>query len=221
MEEHNEKQCEASVKLLLVDDHPIVLEGLRSALQKFEDIEIVGEASTGKEAIVKAQSILPTLILIDIGLPEMSGIEAAREILKTAPGIKILILTLHDDREYITQSIQTGIQGYVLKDSSPAELIQAIRSVAKGGTFFSPRIAKKILDDLVARKRTTLDPEQKPLTKRELEVLGKIAEGLCNKEICSLLCIGLRTVESHRSRIMKKLNIHSVAGLTKYTISKK
>ncbi len=209
------------IKLLLVDDHPIVLEGLNSALKKFDDLEIVGEARTGEEALSKTEALSPNLILMDISLPGMTGIEAAKEIGKMASKAKILVLSFHEGSEYVDQAIKAGVSGYLLKDTSQEELVKAIRKINQGGTFFSPRIADCILSGHLARMKETGELPKKLLSKRELEILTRISEGLCNKEIAILLGISIRTVQTHRSRIMEKLNIHTVAGLTRYAISHK
>ena len=208
------------IKLLIVDDHPLVREGLRSCLVQEKSFEILGEAASGEEAIRLAKSTPPDIILLDINMPGMNGLETARILNKTAPKCKILILTMHDSKEYVTRMVATGVQGYVLKDSSPSELISAIDTVFQGGTYFSPKISEAVLNDYVKTVRKKGKKGSVELSRREAEVLGLIAEGLSNKEISSRLFVSVRTVETHRERIIRKLDIHTVAGLTRYALTK-
>ncbi len=210
----------SKIKLLLVDDHPLVREGLRSCLVQEKNFEIVAEASDGEEAVRQAKTFLPDIILLDINMPGMNGLEAARLLNKVIPKSKILILTMHDNKEYVKRMVSSGVQGYVLKDSSPAELIAAITAVHRGETYFSKQVSQEVLNDYVKTVRTKTRKGGVELSQRESEVLGLIAEGMSNKEIASRLFVSVRTVETHRERIIRKLDIHTVAGLTRYALTK-
>jgi two-component system nitrate/nitrite response regulator NarL len=215
------KASARKIRLLLVDDHPIVLEGIRSHLAAQPEFEIVGDASNGHEALTKARLLEPDIILLDISMPGMNGLETMVRLRKTVPHIKVLILTMHCSKEYVSQIIAAGVRGYLLKDAAPAELVQAIKLVHEGQVFYSPRVSRVVLDDLVRGRPNTVAPDPLvALTERERQVLIGIAEGLSNKEIASHLNLGVRTVETHRERIMRKLDIHSIAGLTRFAISK-
>jgi two-component system nitrate/nitrite response regulator NarL len=206
------------IRLLLVDDHPVVRRGIASCLARHANLEVVGEASDGQEAIDKTRALAPDLVLMDIDMPQMSGLAVAEVLKREAPQTKVLILSMHDNTEYVMRIIQSGARGYVLKEASPEELVQAIETVNSGQAFFSPEVARTALNQLV--RGNGENGEQAQLTSREQEVLVQIAEGLSNKEIATRLGVGVRTVETHRERIMRKLDIHSVAGLTKFAISK-
>ena len=208
------------IKLLLVDDHPIVLDGIKTHLVEQKDLEVVGEAANGQEALRKAKLLLPDVVLMDITMPHMNGLEATAQLRKQLPQCKVLILTMHESREYIAQIMRLGARGYLLKDCSPAELVVAIKTVHQGEVYFSPSISRLLVQGIVDGRRPE-DIEGPPaLTDRECEVLSLIAEGLLNKQIADRLGIGVRTIETHRERIMRKLDIHTVAGLTKYAISR-
>jgi len=202
-----------------VDDHPIVLDGIKSHLCAQPDFEVVGDAANGQEALRKAKLTLPDVILMDISMPHMNGLEAMTSLRKQVPNAKILVLTMHDSREYIAQVVRSGARGYLLKDSAPAELVGAIKAVHGGEVYFSPSVSKVLIEEM-ADGRKPPGPEQQPLTDREREVLSLISEGLLNKQIADRLGIGVRTIETHRERIMRKLDIHTVAGLTKYAIAR-
>lgn len=219
MAAHNARKArEKKIRLLLVDDHPIVLDGIKSHLCAQPEFEIVGEASNGADALQKSRSLLPDVVLMDITMPHMNGLEATSQMRKLAPHAKILILTMHNSKEYIAQMIRAGARGYLLKDGSPAELVRAIKAVHAGEVFFAPSVSRVIVDQLVEGGGRVAEPVQS-LTDREREVLSLIAEGLLNKQIADKLGIGVRTIETHRERIMRKLDIHTVAGLTKYAIA--
>jgi two-component system nitrate/nitrite response regulator NarL len=213
-------RSQSKIRILLVDDHPIVLWGLRSSLSSHPQFKIVGEASDGTEAIRKAREKNPDVVLMDITLPGLSGIEATRVLQKEVPSAKILALTMHDDKEYVLEIIRAGAKGYVLKDASPSELIQAIVAVHKGDSFFSPGVSRILIDEFKAKPQRKKLIAINGLTGREEEVLRFIAEGQSNKEIAERLSISVRTVETHREHIMGKLGIHCAAGLAKYAITK-
>lgn len=215
------KDKPSKIRLLLVDDHPIVLDGIKSHLCAQPEFEVVGDASNGQEALRKAKLTLPDVVLMDISMPHMNGLEAISHLRKQVPNAKILILTMHESKEYIAQVVRSGARGYLLKDSAPAELVGAIKAVHAGEVYFSPSVSKVLVQEMTSNASGSLDgPSPQPLTDREREVLSLIAEGLLNKQIADRLGIGVRTIETHRERIMRKLDIHTVAGLTKYAISR-
>jgi two-component system, NarL family, nitrate/nitrite response regulator NarL len=206
------------IKLLLVDDHPIVRKGVGSCLAKFPNLQIIGEAADGTEALRKAKELLPDIVLMDVDMPHMDGLAVTQALRKELPLIKVLILSMHRGTDSVLRILQSGALGYVLKDASPEELVQAIESVNAGQSFFSPAVARLALNQFV--RGPGEGPSAMDLTNREREVLILIADGLSNKEIASRLEVGVRTIETHRERIMRKLNIHSVAGLTRFAIAK-
>lgn len=210
-----------TVRLLLVDDHEVVRSGLRMLLDNEQDMEIVGEVGTAAEAVHAAAGLKPDVILMDIGLPDMSGIEAAQRILKSQPGAAIVALTIHEDKEYFFRMLEAGAIGYVPKRAAPDELLTAIRAAAEGEVYLYPSLATLLVKDYVehgaeAREERMLDG----LTERELEVLSHVADGASNGEIGELLAISPKTVARHRENIMRKLNLHSRTELVKYAIRK-
>ena len=206
------------IRVLVVDDHPVVRKGIRSCLAKEESLEIVGEAGDGREAVRQARALQPDLILMDIDMPQMSGLSVTELLRRELPKIKVLILSIHSQTDYVLRILQSGARGYVLKNAPLEELIQAIQTVQRGETYFSADVARVALNQFV---RGSAPADGTPrLTNREREVLVQIAEGLSNKEIASLLGVGTRTVETHRERIMRKLDIHNAAGLTKFAIAR-
>ena len=201
------------ITVLLVDDHPIVREGIRAYLTEKSNLKIVGEATDGQEALTKSQELLPDIILLDIRMPNMNGIEVSKQIKKFSPKSKIIILTVYKSREYAKELISLGVLGYMLKDAHPEELYRAIEEVNKGNYYFSDQISDLIL------KAALNNFSGIRLSTREEEVLKLITNGMHNKEIASQLNLNTRTIETYRERVMNKLNIHSVAGLTKYAIA--
>ena len=205
------------IKVLVADDHPVVRKGLQTCLAKQGNLKIVGEAADGDEALRKARELSPDVVLMDISMPGMNGLAVTEVLRKEAPDMKVLILSVHSNKEYIFRVIQAGAHGYVSKEAPPEELLRAIESVHEGEPHFSEDIARAALNEFV-----NTGGKKEPfaqLTVREREVLVLIAEGQSNKEIADRLGIGVRTIETHRERIMRRLNIHSVAGLTKYAIA--
>lgn len=207
------------IKVLLVDDHPIVREGLKAHLANQPDVQVVEEAGDGLEALRKASATQPDVILLDLTMPHMNGLETIARLRKKLPQAKILVLTMHDNREYITQSIRLGARGYLRKDTSPAELVRAIKAVYAGELFLDSA-ASRVLADELQRGTKPGAPEPPLLSDRERQVLVLIAEGLSNKEVADRLGIGVRTAETHRERLMRKLNIRTVAGLTRFAIAR-
>jgi len=202
-----------SIRVLLVDDHMLVLDGLQARLELEADINIVGTAANGLEALEKAKVLSPDLVLMDVSMPILNGLEATKRFRNEQQNIKILMLSMHYDKEYILSVIQAGANGYVLKDVSSEELIQAINTVYQGGTYFSSKAT-----DLLFGQFSSAPQEEESLTPRESAVLAEVANGLSNKEIAQRLNISVRTVETHRQNIKRKLDIHSSAGLVKYAI---
>src|SRR5215471_2052379 len=212
-----QKVSAKKIKILVADDHPVVRKGLQSCLARQDRLKVVGEASDGDEALKKTRELSPDVVLMDISMPRMNGLAVTELIRKEASKVKVLVLSVHNNRDYIFRIIQAGAHGYVSKEASPEELLKAIESVYEGEAFFSPEIAQAALNQIV-----TSGGKKEPfaqLTSREREVLILIAEGQSNKEIASRLGIGVRTIETHRERIMRRLDIHSVAGLTKFAIA--
>jgi two-component system response regulator NreC len=209
-------------KVLLVDDHTIVRQGIKALLDTQEGIEVVGEAEDGREAIEKAKQMAPNVIVIDITMPNLNGIEATRQIKKINPEMKVLVLSVHDNEEYIHRILQAGASGYLLKESAVSELVSAINAVEKGEIFLSPSISKVVVTDYIRHVETESGDfdSLNVLTNREREVLQLIAEGHTNKNIAHELKLSVKTVDVHRSHIMDKLNIHDITGLVKYSIRK-
>jgi DNA-binding NarL/FixJ family response regulator len=208
-------------RIVIAEDHTILREGLRALLSSSPDFEIVGEAEDGREAVRCVEKLKPNLILTDLSMPRMNGMDAIREIRRRAPETKILVLTVHKTEEYILATLQAGADGYLLKDSTHAELLAAVRHVLSGKHYISPGISDKVLDGyLEGRKTLKTRTSWETLTQREREILKLIAEGYKNKEIADDLCISVKTVEKHRANLMEKLDLHNVQALTAYAIEK-
>ena len=207
--------------VLLVEDHLVVREGLRRLLDLDVALSVVGEASDGRQAVTLANSLRPAVILMDIAMPLLNGLESTRQVLKTLPETKILMLSAHNDDAYVTNAIAAGAAGFLLKQSSIHEISEAIHTVLAGGTFFSQRITQRFArtDPKRGTTQATAVPQAVKLTSREHEVLQLIAEGKANKETAAALGIGIKTVEKHREHLMAKLDIHDTAGLTRYAIA--
>ncbi len=212
------EKMKSRIKLLLVDDHPVVRRGISSCLAREERFVIIGEAADGLEAVRKARELSPDIILMDIDMPLMNGLAVTELLHRELPNVKVLILSMHSNTDYVLRIMQSGARGYVLKEASLEELVRAIETVDSGEAFFSPDVARVALNQFVHGTGERSIPSQ--LTNREREVVMHLAEGRSNKEVANALGIGVRTVETHREHIMRKLNIHSVAGLTKFAVSK-
>jgi DNA-binding NarL/FixJ family response regulator len=206
------------IRILLADDHPLVRRGIRSCLQRQPGLEIVAEAEDGREALLKIRELLPEMVLLDIDMPHLSGLAVAEVLRKELPQIKVLILSMHQHPEYVLRILQSGAHGYALKEAPVEDLLKAIATIHAGESFFSPEIARVALNQFVNGHGK--ETRSRGLTRREREVLVRIAEGCSNKEIAQALDIGVRTVETHRERIMRKLDVHSIAGLTRFAIAK-
>jgi two-component system response regulator NreC len=207
------------LRLLLADDHVVVRSGLRMLLQAREDIEIVGEAENGREAVEKVRTLQPDVVLMDVQMPDMNGIEATRRIKEVAPQTAVLALTMHEDDHYFFEMLHAGASGYVPKRAAPDELIEAIQTVSQGNVFLYPSLATRLVQDYLHRAQAGDQPlVQDDLTPRELEVLTLIAEGLTNAEIADRLVISVKTVDRHRENLMRKLNLHHRIDLVKYAL---
>jgi DNA-binding NarL/FixJ family response regulator len=210
------------IRILLADDHTVVRQGLRALLEAEPDIAVVGEAETGRQAVALTKKLSPDVVVMDIAMPQLNGLEATRQIVKESPTAKILVLSSYNDDEYVHKLTEAGAVGYLLKQTAATDLLKAVREARRGNAYFSPAISKRILEQYreaflnggPVRKRSDF------LTTREAEVLQLIAEGAPNKQIAAELCISIKTVEKHRQQVMNKLNIHDIAGLTRYAISK-
>ena len=209
------------ITVLLAEDHNVVREGLRALLDIDGTIEVVAEAQTGRQAVELARKLVPAVVLMDIGMPELNGLEATRQILMENPGIRILILSAHDDTAYVEKAIAVGASGYILKQSSAKNLAGAIHDIAKGKTVYSPSIAKRLRHSKQKAPGHTgiLKKVNAELTPREAETLQLVAEGKANKQIAAELAISIKTVEKHRQHLMKKLDVHDTAGLTRYAMN--
>ena len=209
------------ITVLLAEDHEIVREGLRALLEHEDDIEVIGEAQTGRQAVKLTGKLRPDVVVMDIAMPLLNGLEATRQILQARPAIKVLILSAHSDDAYIEQIVALGAAGYLIKQTSHDVLSRAIREVQKGKTFFSPSISKRLHHhyEKSSDRVRLLKTKDDQLSSRETEVLQLVAEGNVNKETAAELGISIKTVEKHRQNLMKKLNIHDTAGLTRYAIA--
>ncbi len=207
------------IKVLLVDDHAILRAGLRSLLETYDDIEIVGEASNGEEAIQKVRELKPDVIVMDVMMPRMNGLVATRYILEENPNARVLMLTQYGNKEYVLPLLEAGAGGYVLKQAADTDFVRGIRAVYEGNSYLYPPIAKLVLEALMAGEDPS-DPERR-LTPREREVLILVAQGYTNSEIAEILHISPKTVDVHRTRMMNKLDLHNVAEIVRYAIRRK
>ncbi len=210
------------ITVLLADDHNVVREGLRLLLESTDDIEVVAEAENGRQAVQLAKKFMPDVIVLDLVMPLLNGVEASRQIGKEVPESKVLILSSYSDDDRVQQLVEEGAIGYLVKQTAANDLIKAIREAKKGNAFFSPCISKRLMDKCreAFAKGGTVKRKSNALTSREAEVLQLIAEGFANKQIAAELCISIKTVEKHRQQVMNKLNIHDVAGLTRHAMNK-
>jgi DNA-binding NarL/FixJ family response regulator len=204
-------------RVLLADDHALVRAGIRALMEKIPDVEVVGEAGTGREALELVRSTLPNIVLMDIAMTELGGLEALPRITKDFPSVKVIILSAHANEEYVIRALREGASGYMLKDSATTELELAINSVIQGKIYLSPSISRTVIDDYLQRVSGAFSPLEQ-LTSRQREILQLIAEGKNTKEIAAELNISIKTVESHRLQLMDRLNIHDIPGLVRYAI---
>jgi two-component system response regulator NreC len=207
---------------MLADDHTLFRQGIKTMISAEADMEIVGEAQNGSDAVEKATEVRPDVVLMDIGMPGLSSFEATRQIKKNRPETRVLFLTMYDDEDYLVEGMEVGASGYVLKDSPSAQLTAAIRDICRGGSYLSPRMLSQLVDDFRTRiKSATRLPRFATLTTREREVLKLLAEGNSVKEIACDLSLSVKTVEAHKFNLMRKLDIHNKAQLVQYAIQKK
>jgi len=210
-----------NIRVLLADDHQLMRSGVRLMLEREPNVSVVGEAGDGREAVALAKSLKPDVVVMDIGMPNLNGIEAAHQMTEESPGLAIVMLSMHSDESYVLRALKAGARGYLLKDSAEADLTKAVHVVAGGKSFFSPAVSRVLLDDYVRKlKRSGTDDPYDLLTPREREVLQLIAEGKSNKDIANLLNLSVYTVESHRANLMEKLNLRGMAELILYAVRK-
>ena len=205
------------LRVLLADDHTLVRAGLRKLLESLPDIEVVGEADDGLALLQLAQQLQPNLVLMDIAMPGLNGLEATARLTKTQPDVRVVILSMHQNEEYVRQALRNGAVAYLLKDAAPLELELALKAVLRGETYLSPAVSRGIVTDYVQRLRADEQPGD-ALTPRQREVLQLVAEGHSTKEIARRLDLSVKTVDTHRSQLMKQLDIHEVAGLVRYAM---
>ena len=210
----------AKIRLLLVDDHEIVRAGIKMLFLAEKDMEIVGEVGTGSEAIEAVQKLKPDVVIMDVAMPGMSGIEATRQIKQVSPDTVVLALTMYEDEQYFFEMLNAGASGYIPKRAAPDDLVSAIRAVSQGNVFLHSTLAKFLMKEMVDQPASASTPAVEELTPREREVLTYIAEGYTNREIAEALVISVKTVDRHRENIMQKLNLHSRVELVKYAIEK-
>jgi DNA-binding NarL/FixJ family response regulator len=210
------------LRILIADDHGIVRKGLRLQLEQQGRFEVVGEASDGRDAVRAAEQLAPDVVIMDIGMPNLNGVEATTQILKQRPETRVIILSMHSDEGYLRRALAGGAKGYLLKDSADVDLHRAVEAVANGKSFFSPAIANTLLEDYMRHlQQRGLEDSYDLLTDREKEVLQLLAEGRSNKEVASALNLSTATVETHRTHIMQKLDLHSAADIVLYAVRKK
>jgi len=209
------------IRIILSDDHSVIRRGLRLVLEQQKDFEVIGETSDGREAVSLAEAHKPDIAVLDITMPNLNGIEAARQITGKQLGTSIVMLSMHSDESFVLRALKAGARGYVLKDAPEADLVTAVRMVSNGKSFFSPAVSRLLVEDYVRRLQDKdIEDSYELLTSREREILQLVAEGKSNKEIANMLNLSLYTVETHRSNILEKLNLHSVPELILYAVRK-
>lgn len=208
------------IRVLIADDHALFREGIRTLLSGYADLEVVGEAADGREAIERARECRPDIVLMDIAMPGLGGLEATLELKKILPGVKILILTQYDNREYLYRFFKAGVSGYVLKRAAGTELVAAIRAVYQGGVFLHPEVAPAVVEGYLGGIKPSEEDPYETLTDREKQVLKLVAEGKTNKEIAGILGISVKTAMGHRANLMEKLGIHNRAELVKFALQR-
>ena len=209
-------------RIVIAEDHTILRAGLKALLESNSNFEVVGEADNGRDAIRRVAELKPDLIIMDLSMPGLSGIDAVKDIRDRYPEVKALVLTVHSEEEYVLSSLEAGANGYVLKDATQNELIAAAERVLNGKTYLSPEITEKVVDSYLQANKNSREPVTKwdSVTQRERQILKLIAEGHTNKSMASYLCISVKTVEKHRANLMKKIDLHSVSALTTYAMEK-
>jgi DNA-binding NarL/FixJ family response regulator len=208
------------LRVVLADDHAVVREGLRALIDRQADMEVVGEAGDGRAAIEMTERLHPDVVVMDLSMPVLNGTRATRDMLWRNPSLRVLVLTVHEERSYLRELLEAGAAGYLLKRAAPDELVQAIRGVAGGGVYVDPHLIPDVLDRSVRSSRREGVPDGKPLTRREEEVMRLIARGYSNKEIAAQLSLSVKTVETHKARATEKLDLHNRAGIVRYAMQK-
>jgi two-component system response regulator NreC len=208
----------AALRILLADDHTVVRQGLRKVLEERPEWQVVAEAGDGRDAVRLAEQHKPDVAVVDVAMPLLNGIEATRQITRRAPQTKVLVLSMYSDEAYVTQMLKAGATGYLLKDSADVDLLQAVQAVSQGKSFFSPAVARLMSDDYARQRGENAVDRYESLSEREREIFQLVAEGKTNKEMAALLFISPSTVETHRARIMEKLDLHSAAEIVLYAV---
>lgn len=212
----------SKIRILVADDHGIVRKGLRFLLDRQEGMEVVGEASDGRDAVRLNEELLPNVVIMDVAMPQLNGIDAAAQIIKSNPNTRVIMLSMYADETYLVRALSVGAKGYLLKESAEVDIVRAVQIVSQGRPFFSPQIAQTLLEDYVrALQQRGLQDSYDLLTEREREVLQLLAEGKSNKEVATLLDLSTYTVETHRTNLMHKLNLHNTAEIVLYAVRKK
>ena len=206
-----------AIRVLLADDHSLFRAGVHVLLSNIEGVEVVGEADSGRKALDMVRANTPDVVLMDIAMPEMNGLETTTRVTKEFPGVRVIMLSMHAGEEYVMQALRAGASGYLLKDAATSELELAVRAVARGETYLTPTISKRVIDDYLMRTTGSQGPVDQ-LTKRQREILQLIAKGYTSKEMAQMLTLSPKTIETHRTQLMKQLDIHDVAGLVRYAI---
>jgi two-component system, NarL family, response regulator NreC len=211
----------SQIRIVLADDHAVMRTGLRLVLERQSDFAVVGEASDGREAVALVQRETPDVLVMDIGMPNLNGIEAARQVAAAAPQVAVVILSMHSDESYVLRALKAGARGYLLKESAESDLIAAIRAVHAGKAFFSPAVSRMLVEDYVRQLQDReIEDSYELLTTREREILQLVAEGKSNKEVAAILNLSLYTIETHRGNLMEKLGLHTVPELILYAVRK-
>ena len=211
------QQTVNSIRVLLADDHSLFRAGVHILLSNIDGVEVVGEADSGRKALDMVRAQTPDVVLMDIAMPEMNGLETTTRVTKEFPGVRVIMLSMHAGEEYVMQALRAGASGYLLKDAATSELELAVRAVARGETYLTPTISKRVIDDYLMRTTGSQGPVDQ-LTKRQREILQLIAKGYTSKEMAQMLTLSPKTIETHRTQLMKQLDIHDVAGLVRYAI---
>ncbi len=212
----------SKIRVLVADDHGIVRKGLRFVLERQEDLEVIGEAGDGREALRICEESSPNVVVMDIAMPQLNGLDAAAQIVRQMPEIKVIILSMHADEDYLVRALNAGVKAYLLKDSAELDLVRAVRAVSQGNSFFSPAIAQLLAEDYTRQlQQRGLQDSYELLTEREKEILQLLAEGRSNKEVATALDVSPYTVETHRTHIMQKLDLHNTAEIVLYAVRKK
>jgi len=208
-------------RVLIADDHPLIRSGLRALLERDKEFEVVGEAANGYEAIQLAQNVKPDIAMLDVGMPRLSGIDAAQQMAEKMPAVRVIVLSMHSDEGYVLRALRAGAKGYVLKASADNDVLQAVRSVAKGNAYFSPEISKMLAEEYVREiKKRGVEDSYELLSIREKEVMHLLVTGKSNRQIADLIHVSPATVETHRTNIFQKLNIHNLPELILYAVRK-